>query len=101
MPDDERLAQLFNRIEVLLQNHETPTIKPASLVSIIAPGVALLIALISFYVLTTDRLGRLESYDKQIEEKIGAIQARLEALDRQIERTLQQHENRLERIEKK
>ena len=87
--------EFLKRLEVLLTPHESVGQKLTTWLGIIIPISATAIALISFYVLTTDRIERLTSTDAQTEQEIKEHHESNRSMQYEI-KTLQEKVARLE-----
>jgi len=95
MPElDEKF---LDRLEALLKPHESPISKIGTWLSALIPISVIVMTAITFYVLTNDRLDRLEAAQRKTEELAVSNYDKFAEMKLENERL----KSRLDRLEKK
>ena len=95
MPElDEKFLE---RLEELLKPHESGISKIGTWLSALIPLGVILITVITFYVLTNDRLARLEAAHNKIDDTAEVARDKANELKLEVERL----KVRLDRVEKR
>jgi len=91
--------QWIKRIETIVNSKSDPYQRAATILAIGGSLLALIVSLVSFWILIPDRVGRLETTVKYYQELNTDLHKRIEAIDRVLEKRMDRIEAMDEKLE--